>query len=343
MTDEFNFISPAHPSTLIPHHSKLIPQLRLHSTMKKSVSTLIFVLAALAAFAQEQAVYSQYHIFPVLVNPGYTGFEDQHQFIANARSSWTGFPGRPTTYTLLYNGPVGDKLALGGGFFSEKAGDMSTTKMIVNYAFRFKIAKAQVGLGLSTEFLNRKADAALLDDISVDRNDATLESLVEGQQIFDASVGGYLMYDERFFMSVALPNAVRTRLDQVAVDETNANGDSHYLFQLGYVLNVPSQNFKIIPSLTMRKFRNTPTQIDLNVQGRFLDDKLIAGLTFRPSKDGDAVCLLGTKINQFQIFYSYDLSFSNFQRYNGGSHEISVAYNIARKQKAAMPGAPSGN
>ena len=311
--------------------------------MKKSLSTLIFVFAVLSAFAQEQAVYSQYQVFPVLVNPGYTGFEDKHQVLVNARSSWTGFPGKPNTYTLLYNGPIGDKLALGGGFFSEKAGDLSTTKMMLNYAFRFKIQKASIGLGLSTEFLNRKADAALLNDLNVDRNDATLESLVEGQQIFDASVGAHLLYDNKFFLSMALPNTVRTRLDEVAVEESNTGkAGGHYLFQIGYILNVPNQNFKIVPSLTMRKFRDSPSQIDINIQGRFLEDKLIAGLTFRPSTDGSAVCLLGTRVNQFQLFYSYDLSFSNFQRYNGGSHEISVAYNIPRKTKSTTA-APAGN
>jgi type IX secretion system PorP/SprF family membrane protein len=303
--------------------------------MKKALSTLIFAIATLAAFAQEQAVYSQYHVFPVLINPGYTGFENKHQLLANARSSWTGFPGRPNTYTLMYNGPIGDKLALGAGLFSEKAGDVSTTKLLFNYAFRFKIQKALIGLGLSSEFLNRKADSELLLNNQVDRNDATLESLIDGQQIFDASVGAHLLYDDRFFVSAALPNAVRTRLDEVVVEESaREKSGGHYIFQLGYILNMPNQNFKIIPSLTVRKLRNTPSQVDINVQGRFLEEKLIAGLTFRPSTDGSAVCLLGTKLNQFNLFYSYDLSFSNFQRYSGGSHELTVAYNIARKAKA---------
>ena len=83
----------------------------------------------------------------------------------------------------------------------------------------------------------------------------------------------------------------------------------------------------------MRKIRDTPYQIDLNIQGRFLDEKLIAGLTFRPGTSGAAVCMLGTKVSQFQFFYSYDLSLSSFQRYTGGSHEISVAYTFDRKAK----------
>ncbi|MEI7587780.1 type IX secretion system membrane protein PorP/SprF, partial [Runella sp.] len=66
-------------------------------------------------------------------------------------------------------------------------------------------------------------------------------------------------------------------------------------------------------------------------------EKLIAGLTFRPSAKGTAAFLIGTKYKQFQLFYSYDLSFSKFQEYNGGSHELSIAYSIPRKMKAAAP------
>ena len=89
----------------------------------------------------------------------------------------------------------------------------------------------------------------------------------------------------------------------------------------------------------MRQFRDTPYQIDMNVQARFLEDKLIAGLTYRPNSKGSAVFLIGSKFKQFQFFYSYDVSFSNFQQYNGGSHEISVACSLARN--TAKPGTPT--
>jgi len=313
--------------------------------MKKILFTLLFGFSALAAFAQEQAIYSQYHAFPVLINPGYTGFENQHQFIANYRSTWTTFPEKPSTYTLMYNGPVGDKLALGGALFSDNAGKVSTTKLQINYAFRFQIKKVRIGLGLSTEFLNRKADAALLNDPLVERNDDVLESLVDGQQIFDASLGGYAIHDDKLFVGLTLPNTIRTRLDEAPVAgevSTTKNLLEHYIFQMGYKFDMADQNFKLVPSITMRNIRDTPYQIDLNVQGRFLDEKLIAGFTYRPGNSGSAVCLLGTKLSQFQFFYSYDLSLSNFQRYTGGSHELSMAYTFDRKTKvvSATPAPP---
>lgn len=312
--------------------------------MKKALFTFIFGLSVAAAFAQEPAVYSQYYLFPVLVNPGYTGFQDKHEFLLNARKTWSGFPGSPSTYTFMYNGPVGDKLALGGGLFSEKAGSVNTLRLQLNYAFRFRIQKARIGLGLSTEFLRRNADGDLLTpDPVLDPNDEVLESAVGGQRFFDASIGAHVLYDERFFASLSLPNTIRARLDEIPTSNVNNSGNGgglfqFYIFQMGYVIDVAGQNFKIIPSLALRNVRDVPYQIDFNVQGRFLDDKLIAGLTFRPQSSNSMVtCLIGTKYKIAQLYYSYDVSFGDFQQYNGGSHELSIAFALDRKKAKPAP------
>lgn len=306
--------------------------------MKKALFTLLFGLSAIAAFSQEQAIYSQYQVFPVLINPGYTGFENTHQLIANARSTWTGFPGKPTNYTVMYNGPVTDRLGLGAGVFSEKIGDLTTLKM-TNYSFRFKIQKAQIGSGLSTEFLRRQASADSLD-LLVDRNDSALESLVDGQQNL-MLLSMHILYDERFFVGLTLPNTIRTRLDEVPVDEQPTGGNlfQHYVFQLGYILDAPSQNFKIVPSLTMRQFREYAGPDRYECSGPFPGRQTHCWADLSPEQQGLAVFLIGSKFKQFQLFYSYDVSFSNFQQYNGGSHEISVACSLARN--TAKPGTPT--
>lgn len=315
--------------------------------MKQVLTLALGLFAAATLFAQEQAVYSQYPVYPVLVNPGYTGFEDQHQFLANVRSTWAGFPGRPNTYTLMYHGPVGDKLALGGAIFSEKIGALNTLKLQLNYAFRFQIQKAKIGLGLTTEFLNRRLSNDALTDPNVQRGDDVLEANVDGQRIFDASVGTHILYDEKFFVSLAFTNTARVRLDAIAV-ASSANEErnaflGHSIFQLGYIIALPGQGIKVVPSLAVRKVRDTPTQIDVNLQGRFMDDKLITGITLRPSTGGSMALMVGTKYRKAQIYYSYDIAFGRFQSYSSGSHEFTVSYNIDRKKAAPKPGEESLN
>ncbi|MCB0531472.1 MAG: PorP/SprF family type IX secretion system membrane protein [Lewinellaceae bacterium] len=303
--------------------------------MKKIFSILLFTLSVFAATAQEQAVYSQYQIFPNLINPGVTGFDNNYLFLINARSSWTGFPGSPTTYTFMYNGPVGDKLGLGGSLFAEKIGSQTVTRVQGIYSFRFQVQRAKIGLGLTTEFLRRRISGDVLSNPIVDPNDGALEGSVDGQRLFTSSFGAHLLFDEKVFASLVLPTAIRARLDEIPLDDPsreNGSGIQYYIFQLGTIVDIPSQNFKLVPSIAIRNVRDVPFQVDLNLQGRFLEDKLIAGLTYRPSTGGSMAFLLGTRYNNFNLFYSYDVSFGPFQQYNSGSHEFSVAYMFERKK-----------
>ncbi len=303
--------------------------------MKKIFFTLFFGLFALAAFAQEQAVYSQYQVFPNLINPGVAGFDNKHLFLINARSSWTGFPGSPTTYTLMYNGPAGDKLGLGGSIFSEKIGSQNVIRLQGIYSFRFQVQRARIGLGLTTEFLRRRISSDVLSNPIVDPNDGALEGSVDGQRLFTSSFGAHLLFDERVFASLVLPTAIRARLDEIPLDDPrteNGSGIQYYIFQLGAILDIPTQNFKLVPSIAIRNVRDVPFQVDLNLQGRFLEDKLTAGLTYRPSTGGSMAFLLGTRYKQFHLFYSYDVSFGPFQQYNSGSHEFTVGYGFERKK-----------
>ncbi|TNE61583.1 MAG: type IX secretion system membrane protein PorP/SprF [Bacteroidetes bacterium] len=303
--------------------------------MKKILSTLIFGLFVIAAMAQEQAVYSQYQVFPNLINPGVTGFDNNYLFLANARSSWTGFPGSPSTYTVMYNGPIGDKLGLGGSVFAEKIGEQTVTRIQGSYAFRFQVQRAKIGLGLTTEFLRRRVSGDVLNNPIVDPNDGVLEGSVDGQRLFTSSFGAHLLFDDRVFASLVLPTAIRARLDEIPLDDPGSEsgaGVQYYIFQLGAIVDVPSQNFKLVPSIAIRNVRDVPFQVDLNLQGRFLEDKLIAGLTYRPNTGGSLAFLLGTRYNNFNLFYSYDVSFGPFQQYNSGSHEFTVAYGFERKK-----------
>lgn len=308
--------------------------------MKNFLISMVFLLAAIASNAQEQAIYSQYHLFPILVNPGYTGFTNQHEFVLNARRNWTGFPGTPTTYTMMYHGPISDRLGLGGGILSEKVGSINTMRLSLNYSFRFRVQLAQIGLGLSTEFLNRSITSSLLSHPLVDTNDKALEDATDGQKLFDASVGVHMLYDNRFFLGLSMPNTIRARLDEApALEESSDQGNlfEFYIFQMGYIFDLKSQNFKVVPSLALRKVRNVPYQVDFNIRAHFLDEKLIGGLTFRPSAGGAASFLIGTKYKSIQFIYSYDVGFTQFQQYNGGSHELSLAFSFDRKMAKVAP------
>jgi type IX secretion system PorP/SprF family membrane protein len=306
--------------------------------MKKALSTLVLgILISVTLSAQEAATYTQYQLFPIFYNPGVTGFSGNHEFLLNARKGLAGFDGTPITYTAMYHGSFGGKLGLGGSIFSEKIGDMTTTKVQGNYAFRFRIQKAQIGIGLTTEFINQRVNANLLSNPLVQTGDAVLEDHTAGRQIFDASAGAHVLWDNKVFVGLAIPNTVRARIDQIPADlpiPVETEQRTNYIFHFGYILDRSNQGYKIIPSIAVRSIRDVPYQVDVNVQGRFLQDKLITGITLRPGSSGIAGFMLGTQVGSAQLVYSYDIAFGPFQQYNTGSHELTVAYTLRPKAPA---------
>ncbi len=304
--------------------------------MKKAIYSLLFGLLATAASAQEQAIYSHYQVFQNLINPGVAGFDNEFVFLANARHAWAGFPGAPRTYTFMYTGPVGDKLGLGGNLFTEYVGNQIVNRIQGVYSFRFKVDRAQIGLGLTTEFLRRRLNNDVLANPIIDAQDRVLEgAIIDGQRLFTSSFGAHVVYDNAMFFSFVLPSAIRARLDEIPTDEVNnesSAGLRYFILQLGGFLTFYEHNFKLLPSIAVRSVRDVPFQVDLNLQGRFLEDKLIAGLTYRPNSRGSMAFLIGTQYNRINLFYTYDVGFGPFQQYSTGSHEFSVAYTFKRKK-----------
>ena len=107
---------------------------------------------------------------------------------------------------------------------------------------------------------------------------------------------------------------------------------SYYTFNLGHRFELTQQKVSLEPSILLRQIRNAPFQMDLNLKAGFLDEQLIAGLSYRAGLGAMGI-LLGTRLTNFNLYYSYDVSFQRFQKYNTGSHEITVAFSFKKREK----------
>lgn len=282
-------------------------------------------------FAQDEAIFNQYHITPILINPAAAGFEEGHQLQLNARGQWSGFVDAPQTYAVNYNGAVGKTFGLGIGILSETAAQLSRTRAQMNYAFRFTVKdKVKISAGFGTRYEQLSLDNSITSGTFFDQADDIISDALSGQGNFDASLGVFSTINENTYIGLTVTNLVRTRLDQIVT----ANQESllkYFIFQVGHKFQVPDLKFTLEPSLLIRQVKDAPFQMDLNLKAGFLDNQLITGISYRAL--GAVGMLLGTRLNSFYLYYSYDLSFQRFQRYNMGSHEISFAFNLSKKQK----------
>lgn len=301
--------------------------------MRRLVLLLSVLFACHALEAQDEAIFTHYNINPVLINPAAVGADDAYQFLLNARASWSGFPGAPKTYGAQFNGPLGNTFGIGVGVLSETAAQLSRVRGKLNFAFRFPIGdNVKLSTGFSTEFQEVKISNDVLANNFFQLGDRILEDAMDGQMEFDASLGVFTTFNEDTYVGLTIANLVRARLDGIVTQENQGSLFEYFTFQAGHRIKIQELNFSLEPSVMIRQVRNAPFQVDFNLIGSFLEEEnLLAGLSYRSI--GAVGVLLGTQLPAFQLFYSYDLSFQKFQQYNGGSHEVTVAFSLKRKTK----------
>jgi type IX secretion system PorP/SprF family membrane protein len=152
---------------------------------------------------------------------------------------------------------------------------------------------------------------------------------MNGVQFLDASIGIYSAFRENTFGGLTLNNLVRSRLDGIVSSKDNESFLSYYIFYLGHRIPVDDLKFNVEPSIMIRQIKDAPFQVDINFKAGFLDDQLLAGISYRSL--GVLGVMLGASVTSFNLYYTYDVSFQRFQQYNSGAHEVTVALDFKGK------------
>ncbi|MBP6238232.1 MAG: PorP/SprF family type IX secretion system membrane protein [Saprospiraceae bacterium] len=281
-------------------------------------------MQAQSRYFDERYIYTQAQVNPQLINPGAIGSAMKHQVLLNYRNKWSGIDGAPRTVTLSYNGPVGNRLALGVNVLSDKFGELETTKGAVGLSYIIKSETNQVGFGISAEYIKH----GLAGFGNADPNDPIISQALAGAEYFDASFGLYGIYMDRLTYGLALPSMVSSRISDI--DDNAPDRELGFILQFGYKLEIQS-DISMTPGIIMKKLANVPTHIDLNLNFGFLQDKLIGGVTYTLGADKRLGFLLGTKIEKLNFYYSYNTSSHLIQDYNNGSHELTLGVNFGGK------------
>ncbi|PHN06879.1 PorP/SprF family type IX secretion system membrane protein [Flavilitoribacter nigricans] len=296
--------------------------------MKNLFVLIICLLSFWSLSAQEEAINQHYLINPVMLNPAAAGFAELHQLQVNARVTWTGFSNAPKTYSLLYNGPIGNAFGVGLNVQSDQAADLINNRVQLNFGFRFNLQDNwKVATGFAAELRQARLTSEAVAAATVQGGDRTIGDYANGRGTIDATLGLYTSYESRggvTFAGLTFNNLVRNRLDGIVTPDENPSVFQYYTFVLGHEFELYDLNAKLEPSLAIRQIRNTTETVmmDFNLKARFLEDQLIAGLSYRTL--GIMGILLGTKLEGLDLYYSYDVSFQDSQQYHSGAHEVTI-------------------
>ena len=294
--------------------------------MKQFFTFLIILFSVALVKAQESAVFSHYYVYPILVNPGYTGM-GEHQLILNFKNNWTGFPGAPKDYAVSYNGPLSSRSGLGVQLFSEQIASIKRNKAQVNYAYHFDVNRFKIGAGMSGEFQSDRIVGVSSDPLTA-QNDEILNDAQDGLKTFDVSFGIFAQSEDGLYFGFTLPNMIRTRLDQNVIAGKDATrAFQNYALNLGIKHKMPDYGIVLEPSVMVRSYRLMPIQVDANILASILEEKVFGGISYRAGRTGRGGLLAGLRYGFGTLMYSYNYSFQKLQDYAGG-HELSLKFNL---------------
>jgi len=281
--------------------------------------------------AQEAGYFNHQFLQPILLNPGATGFQGDHQVMASYKHNYSDFSGAPRTFTALYHGSFAEKVGLGVQLLTDRVGVSRLFHGQINYAYRFMFNTAKISIGLSTGLQNFKV-TDVQDDPFVDQSDELLNEAIDGYLLFDGSAGVYGEVDNKFLFGISFPNVVKQRIAEISGEVVIDDLKSFpYAVYLGYRHNVKNYNFSVEPSVTVRDLRYSPFLVDLNLKLSFLDEQLVGGIGYSIGDNSRAALLLGTRLNDLRFYYSYDVSLGDFQQHNNGSHELTLVFRLPPK------------
>lgn len=296
--------------------------------------TLLALLLAFGASAQQNPQYSQYIFNSMNINPAYTGSKGVLNFNAFHRSQWTGIEGAPATQSLAVDGiAANNRLGVGLGLTRDKIGAQSQFSVYANLAVKLQVTENGIfSLGLAPGLVQHTLDG---NELGIE-DDPTIPAGKETSIKPDVKVGAYF-HTERFYAGLSASDLLQFK------DMQYIEPERHYYFTTGYVFDLGSF-VKVKPSILVKEDFKAPANVDLNAFV-LLGETLWLGSSYRTSMNifnntsdleytnkRTAVALIAElQIHKsLRLGYSYDKMLNDLKGLN--THEISVGYYFFKKK-----------
>jgi len=321
----------------------------------KRVILIILLFFSLQIVFGQDSQFSQYYASPLYLAPSFAGSTDGDRFSLTYRNQWPTLPKAFQAFTFSYDHYFPKfKSGLGLLVLRDVAGSgyLSTTNFGIIYSYNIKFKnKWSVRPGLNFMYTQRNIDFDKLvfyDDLITEDTDGSVEvPILDSKSDIDASVS-ILAYNKDIWFGFTMDHLLmpnRSLSGNVSKDPfkyTIYGGTKFKIFEKYNLLSGQS----LSPSFLF-KIQDEYSQLDLGLY--WYQMPLVIGIwyrgipLFKELKSNDALAfLIGFKMDQISIGYSYDLTISQLVGFTGGAHEISVNYQFnqgvtARERRKGLP------
>jgi type IX secretion system PorP/SprF family membrane protein len=300
-------------------------------TFRRLLLMVIFTLIAFFACSQQLPLYTQYMMNSYLLNPGVAGHDGLSTVTLSAREQWLGFKNAPRTVAItghtrllksrrpglsrnLRSGNVG----LGGMIYSDRNGALHRTGVGVTYAYHIWMGQNQLSFGTSLTAFQLRIDRD--SEILHNPDDPLLLNLSGALFVPDVDFGIYWS-NPNYYIGLSSLQMFESSAKFGNDGFRDYKIPRHYYLMMGHAIHYGNK-LVLEPSVLIQTNWLQKPIIDLNTKVYYADDWW-AGISYRTNRA--AILMLGVKVQNMYIGYSYDYNLSNIRKHNLGSHEFMVS------------------
>ncbi|MEY4084597.1 MAG: hypothetical protein RL074_384 [Bacteroidota bacterium] len=289
--------------------------------MKTKLFSFALVLTSMFNFAQQDAQFTQYMYNTININPAYAGSRGALSILALHRTQWVGLDGAPVTTTISMNTPFNESnLGLGLSIVNDKIGPTQENTISADISYSIPTSETfKLSFGMKATANLFSLDVNKLNPVDND------PSLHDFNNKFTPNIGaGIYLHSDKAYVGFSVPNFIETDRyndNEVAIFKEKIN---YYLIG-GYVFDITS-DIQFKPAGLLKIVQGAPLQADISGNFMFME-KLTVGIAYRWSAAMSG--MVGFQISEgLHIGYGYDLETTHLDKYNSGSHEIFLRYEL---------------
>jgi len=287
----------------------------------KKLYTLLFILASLSVFAQQDPLYSQYMLNPLVINPAYSGLNNNFNSMAGYRTQWTGFEGNPQTINAsAHTSIVNNKVGIGILIMNDRIGNMTNTETNLTFAYKLNLNETTFSFGMQAGFQNYRTDYSAINVF--DQGDFAFTGGERGTRINMGA--GAVLKNEKFFLGLSVPRLLPTTFENGGQEFELYN--PHFYLATSYVHYI-NEHIRLKPAVLLRGVKGAPATFDVALNVNF-NSMHTAGL-FTRNFNTYGILLQTLLKEQYRFGYVFEVPTNKSVGTQLLTHEITLGIQLA--------------
>ncbi len=283
----------------------------------KIFTSLAFLALSLPALAQQDPIYAQYMLNPLVVNPAYAGLNNRFNALAAYRTQWTGFDGQPQTLgATIHSSFAKNKVGLGLAVMNDRIGNISNTEVNASASYKLDLGGSVFSFGMQGGLQNFSADNSKLNFQRPD-DGAFLSDNERGTNV---NIGaGAILKSDVIFIGVSVPRLLPTTFNNG--DQSFELYRQHYYVMAGYAYPINAR-LVLKPTALLRAVKGAPTSLDVGMNVNI--NALHTAGVFTRNFNTYGIILQTLFSEQYRFGYVFEMPVNKSMDMNFTTHEVTI-------------------